>query len=53
MKNNYEASEAFEFGRAHDVVLGSKPPTPFQNDAILGMFHQTIPDENDIDESDE
>ena len=53
MKNNYEASEAFEFGHAHDVVMGSKPVNLFQVDAIKGDGYQTVPDDQDIDESDE
>ena len=50
MKNNYEASEVFEFGKAHEVVLGSKPVTN-QVDSTLGLFRQQIAEPDDIDES--
>ncbi len=53
MRNNYEASEVFEFGKAHDVVLGEKPFNPLEVDAILGASFTQQPDVNDIDESDE
>ena len=52
MKNNYEASEVFEFGQAHNVVMGAKPPS-FEVDATLGFPYRTEPLESDIDESDE
>jgi len=50
MKNNYEASEVFEFGCAHDVVLGQKPQGEI--DAVLGVGFAAQP-QNDIDETDE
>ncbi|HEX6719665.1 MAG TPA: hypothetical protein VF088_21350 [Pyrinomonadaceae bacterium] len=52
MKNNYEASEVFEFGKANEVVLGSKPQS-VQVDAILGPHFRTQQLPDDIDESDE
>ena len=52
MRNNYEASEVFEFGQAHEVVMGTKP-SENQVDAILGANFRTEPLSNDIDESDE
>ena len=52
MRNNYEASEVFEFGRAHDVVMGRKPDVG-EIDAVLGFPYKTEPLENDIDEGDE
>jgi hypothetical protein len=51
MRNNYEASELFEFGYAHDVVMGSKEGTEI--DAVLGFPFRIEPDSTDIDESDE
>jgi hypothetical protein len=52
MRNNYEASEVFEFGKAHEVVLGQKPVNPLQVDSIYGSGFQTEA-QNDIDESEE
>lgn len=52
MRNNYEASEVFEFGHAHDVVMGTKPDVG-EIDAVLGFPYRTEPLSNDIDESDE
>jgi hypothetical protein len=52
MRNNYEASEVFELGRAHDVVMGSKPEVG-EIDAVLGFPYKIEPLSNDIDESDE
>ena len=51
MRNNYEASEVFEFGYAHDVVKGQKP-VDNDVDSILGAGFRAVP-ENDIDETDE
>jgi hypothetical protein len=51
MRNNYEASEVFEFGYAHDVVMGSKPRLD-EIDAVLGAGFAIQP-QNDIDETDE
>ena len=51
MRNNYEASEVFEFGRAHNVVMGSKEGEDI--DAVLGFPFRIEPDSTDIDESDE
>jgi hypothetical protein len=50
MRNNYEASEVFEFGKAHEVVLGQKP-TASELDSVYGLGRQEIPDDLDIDES--
>jgi hypothetical protein len=52
MKNNYEASVVFEFGQAHNVVMGTKPEVG-EIDAVLGFPYRIEPDSNDIDESDE
>lgn len=52
MNNNYEASEVFEFGKANEVVLGSKPQIQ-QVDTFLGVGYRTQPLPDDIDESDE
>ncbi len=46
---NYEASEVFELGNAHELILGSK--TAGIVDSVQGPGFQTL--ENDIDESDE
>jgi hypothetical protein len=51
MRNNYEASEVFEFGYAHDVVRGQKPVAN-EVDSILGIDFRAVP-EQDIDETDE
>lgn len=50
MRNNYEASEVFEFGRAHEVVLGTKPEAD-ELDSIYGFGRQIFPDSTDIDET--
>ncbi len=52
MRNNYEASEAFEFGRAHDVVMGSKP-VQAEIDTAFGIGFRTEPLPNDINEGDD
>lgn len=50
MRNNYEAPEVFEFGKAHEVVLGSKPFVEEQVDSIFGLDRQTLREPDDIDE---
>jgi hypothetical protein len=49
--NSYEASEVFNVGNAHEVILGQKVVDPTSQDNELGQGFRTI--EADIDESDE
>ena len=49
--NSYEASEVFNVGNAHEVILGQKAIDPFKSDVELGP--QWFYDDLDIDESDE
>ena len=49
--NNYEASEVFSVGNAHEVILGQKVIDPSSSDNELGVGFRTV--EEDIDESDE
>ncbi len=48
--NNYEASEVFTLGNAHELILGAKEDA-LTTDSEIGPFYRTLP--NDIDESDE
>lgn len=48
--NNYEASEVFKLGNAHELILGQKEQV-ITGDSELGPEYRTLP--NDIDESDE
>ena len=52
MRNSYETSEAVELGKSSEVILGQKPDST-QDDSIVGPRHQTFPDSQDIDETDE
>ena len=49
--NSYEASEVFNVGSAHEVILGQKALDPLREDIELGPGFYT--NEVDIDESDE
>ena len=46
--NNYEASEVFNVGNAHELILGDKAIDPTQRDSVLGQGFVTLP--TDIDE---
>jgi len=50
--NSYEASEVFNVGNAHEVILGQKEVEPIEADFELGVGFRTNL-ETDIDESDE
>ena len=49
--NSYEASEVFNVGNAHEVILSTKVVDPISSDNVLGQGFRTEAD--DIDESDE
>jgi hypothetical protein len=49
--NSYEASDVFNVGNAHEVILGQKEINPFREDSELGPGFVT--NDVDIDESDE
>ena len=49
--NSYEASEVFNVGNAHEIILGEKVFDPQSEDNELGPGFRTLV--TDIDESDE
>lgn len=49
--NSYEASEVFNVGNAHEVILGQKVIDPQAEDTELGQGFRTLV--SDIDEGDE
>lgn len=52
MRNTYEVAEVLEIGNAPSLILGQKPAAN-QVDSVLGVGFQTIPDMEDMDETDE
>ena len=52
MRNSYEMPEVLEIGDVPSLILGQKPAAN-QVDSVLGVGYQTIPDMQDVDETDE
>jgi hypothetical protein len=50
MKNNYKAPEVFTISTTDSFVLGAKPFTLWDADAIYGWFWSYMPSVDDIDE---
>jgi hypothetical protein len=49
--NSYEASDVYNVGNAHEVILGQKVIDPLSEDSELGQGFRTV--DADIDEGDE
>jgi hypothetical protein len=49
--NSYEASEVFNVGNAHEIILGQKVVDPLAEDSEIGPGFRT--ELSDIDESDD
>ncbi len=52
MNNNYEAPEVFTVSTTGSFVLGAKPFTYWDADAIYGWFWSYMPAPDDLEEDD-